>query len=442
MPHYDELRPGEPLFGMFSRLSTYFKYPDKRAIVEETLGTGNAIATLLLPSHIDAFIARLPPGVQLSAESVIYLNTAFPAFAGLLPKKRQDALLNMMRSENSFGIHYLTGLMSSRIPLFNYLRLCPDCEVADRHRYGDCYYHLVHQMPGVYICPIHSKVISNTSVHATNKQMRYYLDPAEIASNRSVLANNNSLVITEHESILGSIAAQVQGLLDRRECIDIHPQIRTFYVDQLKTQGLATPSGQVRQQDFLKQVTAFYSPELLDLLGCSLSNGIESNWLADLVRKTDHAQFYLPHLLLLHFLKCTYDDFLVSKVGTKATPFGKGPWPCLNPVCPRYLTGSIRSCAVSYSRDAGWNPVGTFSCKCGFSYTRTGPDTTNENANKLSKIITFGALWDDELKDNWNSPRVSLRQLARLLGVDPKTIKRRALLLNLSFPRPLKIVRA
>ncbi len=56
-------------------------------------------------------------------------------------------------------------------------------------------------------------------------------------------------------------------------------------------------------------------------------------------------------------------------------PFGKGPYPCLNPVCKQYKKQVIENVEIrnSYKNKS---PIGYFTCpNCGFSYLRRGPDT-------------------------------------------------------------------
>jgi hypothetical protein len=81
-------------------------------------------------------------------------------------------------------------------------------------------------------------------------------------------------------------------------------------------------------------------------------------------------------------------------------------------------------------------PVGTFSCSCGFAYTRTGPDKLDEDRFKWTSIHAYGTEWEYLLKQLWEDTSLTLRQVALKLGVNELTVKRRAISLNLTFPRP------
>ena len=43
-----------------------------------------------------------------------------------------------------------------------YLCYCPECAKADRHKYGETYWHMIPQLPGVYVCPIHAVPLEET----------------------------------------------------------------------------------------------------------------------------------------------------------------------------------------------------------------------------------------------------------------------------------------
>jgi hypothetical protein len=54
----------------------------------------------------------------------------------------------------------------------------------------------------------------------------------------------------------------------------------------------------------------------------------------------------------------------------------------------------------------------------------------------FSRVPTFGPVWDRALLQWWQDPAVSLRELSRRLGVDPRTVYRQAARLDLPAKRP------
>jgi hypothetical protein len=83
----------------------------------------------------------------------------------------------------------------------------------------------------------------------------------------------------------------------------------------------------------------------------------------------------------------------------------------------------IASCEITRCSDTG-KPVGTFTCSCGFIYSRRGPDILEEDITKIGRIKQFGSVWNDKLVELFKNNTLSLRGRARELGVDPMTAKR------------------
>lgn len=179
-----------------------------------------------------------------------------------------------------------------------------------------------------------------------------------------------------------------------------------------------------------------YAPKLLRMLHCELDEYSEDSWLERLARKPDSVQHPLHHLLFIHCLEQSAETFF--HLPTEDKPFGDGPWPCLNPACVHYLEPEVKHHNVTYSSYVSGKPIGTFSCECGFIYSRTGPDTSAEDRWKRGRIDAFGPVWEKKLGQLWTNEMLSLRAIARELGVDPLTIKRQAARMELSFPRPIR----
>jgi hypothetical protein len=170
------------------------------------------------------------------------------------------------------------------------------------------------------------------------------------------------------------------------------------------------------------------------LLHCEMrGRDIEkTNWLLRLVRPPKHAQHPLYHLLLIQFLGCTVEEFFRLPEGL--SPFGEGPWPCLDPAAEHYRESTIKECRLSGRLRYG-KPVGRFSCGCGFAYARTGPDSSPEDRVKVGRMISFGQIWEAKLKRLWKGPSLSVSEMGRKLGVDPLTIRRHAARIGLSLSR-------
>src|SRR5690606_11553285 len=104
-------------------------------------------------------------------------------------------------------------------------------------------------------------------------------------------------------------------------------------------------------------------------------------------------------------------------------PFGQPNWPCQNIVCDYYNVLIIEKVSISLCEKTK-KPIGTFKCpKCGFSYTRRGPDKNEEDKFRRTRVKSYGSLWKMKLRE-YSKLNLGLRELSRKMGADPNTIKR------------------
>lgn len=113
------------------------------------------------------FINRLTQDAQsvihkkMSADEVIMNNTMFPYYGRFLGKER--------RAEAYFALLNTDGNYRNLMPIpkakrQRFLRYCPICVNRDRDKYGETYWHRIHQMQSIDICPIHFCVLQNTDI--------------------------------------------------------------------------------------------------------------------------------------------------------------------------------------------------------------------------------------------------------------------------------------
>src|SRR6266567_2356339 len=254
-------RPGELFYSMCARFSERVRYPSRRSVVTELFGTENAIACVSLPSHLNYFAAQLPPRSNLDAEHIIDDHTLLPFFAPFLPPERHIRLRQDMCSNNGPAIHMRAGLMASHVSLPQWLRFCPRCIEEDRRRFGECYWHRIHQVPGVEICPLHKVWVRNSAVRAQNVQTRY-----EFISAESAICETFPEEIDGNEQffeILFALALDAQWLLNERGLSQELPTFQHRYRRLLANLDLSTYCGRVDRNALLSSFKKMYTSELL-----------------------------------------------------------------------------------------------------------------------------------------------------------------------------------
>jgi hypothetical protein len=343
-------------------------------------------------------------------------NTLLPFYAPFLPRKRLNKLIAWMRGSIRGGsIHMSIGHMASSIPSPRYLRYCLRCLEEDAQEYGETYWHRSHQAAGVHLCHKHEEwLIEDDSFAAGKHDFRLAPDKTP-PRKQSALEDERNLA---HHL---SLAQMVGWLLEHH---DVHSYglqaLHRKYLHHLQRLGLATFSGRVAQRELVDRFVAFYGETFLRQIHCLVDKDSEDNWLSALVRKPRKASHPVRHFLLINFLGIHPEEFFSDEAQTRA-PFGRGPWPCLNPVAAHYKRFVVGQCEITRNSETG-APVGNFVCSCGFGYARTGPDQERTDRFRRGRMLSFGKLWEEELIRLAVNERRSLRSTARALGVDVNTV--------------------
>lgn len=424
MPFFPSPYPDELLYSILARYHLRSGNISFKATMEDAFGTKNATAIIELPSNLNALISNLPLNAEYTADYLIDNHTLFSFYAAFLPPKRSKSVRNSMMKRNGKGIYGKTGIMASSVVSNQFFRFCPLCNEEDKERYGELYWHRIHQIPGVLVCPKHQVILSDSKVPLKGYNKHQYVT----ASEENCIKQDCVVACSDKTMLhLIKLAKDVEFLLNshlqRRTTEWFHKQ----YQAKLIEKGFATVNGSIRQKKLTEEFVQFYGEEFLILVQSKIEIGSDNNWLTNMVRRKNKTSHPIRHLLLARFLGITISDLFYEQLTYK--PFGDGPWPCLNPAAEHYLKPVVKQLTISYNNDTK-KPVGTFSCECGFIYVRTGPDVTEESQYKVGRIKEFGHVWEAKLRELVEK-RLSLRQTANLMGADPKTVKKYAVKLGL-----------
>ncbi len=351
----------------------------------------------------------------------INAHTMLPLYRPFLPIERVEMLTQQMAGFVRAGnIHCLAGLTASRIPILRFLRYCPLCLGDDERDYGEYYWHRSHQVAGVKLCYRHDTELLESAIALGDLGGRQSFVPLMPDMTPPVTL----LKVVPQLELHRRLARDAHWLLNQYltdKPIGLE-ELQRRYVVCLRSQGFMTPGGRLDCTRFMNEFISHYGEKNLSELHCEVLPHSGGNWLLTLVRKPRKASHPLYHLLLINFLGLTLDEFLFGEHKPNH-PFGNGPWPCLNPAASHYRRAVIGSCRISRNSETG-APVGTFVCKCGFIYSRTGPDKSQTDRSKVGRMIEVGTVWEKRLLQLAVIEQKSLRETARQLMVDVNTIKK------------------
>ncbi len=428
---FPEPYPDELLYSVLARYHIRHGNIGAKVTLREVFDNAGLTPAYDLPCSINSLVGNLPLFNKHTAEDLINNNTMFPYYTAFLPEERAGQIKTSMISD--FGGDILTrcGIVASRIKVPQFLRFCPLCNQEDLKEYGENYWHRLFQLPGIQLCIKHGVLLENSTVLTHNKHDL-------IAANRANCRENSSVIKKELTSRefkqYHDFTKEVIWLLDNYQKVHVIKNIRDRYLNLLMERGLATPAGRVSQKEFAKSFIDYYGHEYLQRLQSDLEIDQEDTWLTCMVRKHRKTFHPVSHILTIKFLSTSLEEFCKQRGSFQ--PYGEGPWPCLNIAAKHYMKNTIKDLEISYSADTK-QIKGTFSCQCGFTYIRWGSDNQKIDRYSFDKVKEYGPLWESVLK-KFMLQNLELRDIARRLRVDPKTIRKQITTLDLETAPPVK----
>ncbi|BAQ60811.1 Tn7-like transposition protein D [Geminocystis sp. NIES-3708] len=411
--------PDELLYSVFARYSVRIQYFDQKDILQSLFNNRNAIAVVDLPSYLSALIANMPQGHCYTIDRLIYQHTLLPFYAPFYPSERIRMVEKIMSNNGKASASEKLGLMANSVPCVHTLKFCPLCLQNDKKQFGESYWHRLHQISGVEVCPEHQVFLEKSNVTIKYRKNRHKFcstdDSLAIVSPRYLNLSKSS------HYILFQIAKDSQRLLTYKIPSQGLSSFRERYLTLLINRQLANYNGTIKVKKLQDDFSAYYPTEILNQIHCKVDYSSQHNWLIRLMRSCKVAQHPLHHLLMIHFLGHNAESFFQLPVNVKL--FGEGQWPCLNNICPQFRRHRIKEYNLSFSKDSG-KPVASFRCGCcKFRYYRVGPDQSHHDLYRYSRVENYGELWESELTKLWSDNTISLREIARRLEVDPRTVK-------------------
>jgi hypothetical protein len=380
-------------FGRFVVLGGYLT---KMGVNRALFGRETICANIDFPRALTNLISMFPPNHQYTADGLIDNHTILPYYAPFLPPARLAEIRMMMKTYSKKQISPKIGIPTFKVKRPAFLRYCPVC-AAKEQTSGFCFFHVVAQLEGVELCPEHGAFLVSTPV-SIKTQMWVCAESVISHVPDPKYADLNS---AEGMHLL-AIAKDCQWLLDHPNIVMGPDEILRRYQVILANRGLASATGKPAQKRIREHVRKLYSSELLERLGCPLKSN--DDWLHKLLgHRTALPPLY--HILFIRYLGLSLEQFFLQD--WQLSPFGKGPWPCFNPVTysHKYAATTITEVRIASKYDSKMRMnriIGIFSCECGYSYWLRSDTQRSKRAPHSRNVISRGKIWDDALREAWN----------------------------------------
>jgi hypothetical protein len=438
---FPDLYPDELFYSGCARYQDHGYFPSKGRVSEQLFGNKHTTAWVHLPQHLDRFVASLPPQARFTSDDIINNHTTLPYLSPFISSERALQARADMKDGSGKTILNNIGVQSGLILLPEWLRFCALCVEDERERFGERYWHRIHQLSGVEVCPEHAVFLENSSARA-----RYRASSNEyVSAERSTITNlARSVDLSKPvEQTLMRIAQDAKWLLCQQNLLPGCQALVDCYLKLLAEHGLATRSGFVRQERLKVFLANKYPPELWIMFHGVPREG--NDWLIQMLYKLKTGKTVHPllHLLMIQALEYTAEEFfgvcarlVHRKSENDAEPFGKAPWPCLNKTRAHYRQSTIHEYQLKYTREPNSRPMGIFACHCGFTYVRIGPDASAKDRYKIRRVESYGVLWETTLTKLWADASLSMQDICDRVGLGQwSVLKNQAARLGLPFPR-------
>lgn len=236
---------------------------------------------------------------NIPIEQVIEKHTMFSYYGRFLPKERRNkAFEALVRMQGNY--HNLLPMPKRKNGTDRFLRYCPVCAENDRKQYGETYWHRLHQLQGIKICPIHRCYLNDSDVMISGKT-----SPTLISSETAIPEKKNTPLLCENEieRKIAEYSAEVfQSALDLQSDI----AIGQFLHSRLENTPYRSIRGEQRNIALLHTDFTEYYKNLSD-------NWFTELWQIQKVLTDDRVNFFEICLLAL-FLNIPAADLVKMKL--------------------------------------------------------------------------------------------------------------------------------
>jgi len=406
--------PDEVLYSLIARFSWQSLNDSPKELSRQLFGDETTKATIDLPSHLNSLFERVRLSRVKSVDEIINTLTLFPFYRPLMVEKKRTKVLESMKGNSGGSLHTRVGINASKIIRPRHPKCCPVCFSNDLKNYGQSYWHRIHQIPDITVCPFHNVFVLDYTPGISELNYSYYLPPpVKFIPHWKTEENSSELIL--------KIANQFNQLLEGASGFDIN---KVDYITRIEAKGYLD-RGRINRDSLFINFKNF----ILNGQGESLFLKVAAPeyWLWEIIKRPTHIFHPLRHVLVTEFLN---HEIQPPKTNRKSV-IVDGPWKCRNKAAEHYGESVIEKISTHTDRKSK-REISVMTCSCGMVYTRSlvhGEDNY--------RIIEWGEVWNNLLKSCIKQKK-SFRETARILGTDAKTVSK----YSKGHTRAVKIVSA
>lgn len=182
---FPDVYPDELVYSWLARYGVRTGYTNYRAIADDLFTSNTAKPNLEFVMELSQDAYRAVTSA-MPFEEVILKHTMFPYYARFLPTERRQKAFTQLLSMNK-AYNDSLYIRRNKTQHRQWLRYCPLCAEADRERYGETYWHRIHQLDHIDICPVHGCYLHDSTVSITSNASPSLVHAEDVVSELSAI---------------------------------------------------------------------------------------------------------------------------------------------------------------------------------------------------------------------------------------------------------------
>ncbi|MBD2044139.1 TniQ family protein [Coleofasciculus sp. FACHB-64] len=270
------------------------------------------VCRITLTNNLNYLVKNLSLLSPPTVDNLLQNHTLYPFYTTFLKTQEAWLLKDSMSKKLSGSILDVAKVATnSSGDSKRFLKFCPECLENDIQKYGEPYWHRIHQVPGILVCPTHSVVLHDSCVEVESKGVHYH---AASVDNCLVTTNIKKFTNQTLETLL-TLANDINWLIHSNFAFQGLAWLRTQYQHYLVNKGLlqSFPGGKFKfdEYGFAQLIFEFYGQESLEAVNTKLTHH-QGKYFSHCLFGCDlePAIDRVAHILMMKFLANSIEEFL------------------------------------------------------------------------------------------------------------------------------------
>lgn len=184
---FPNIYPDELLYSQLARYYVQSGYMIYRQVAEDLYVNPLVRPDINFLNHFTADVLKYIIK-QKSMEQIVQEHTMFPYYGRFLPyERREKAYQTLIKMKGNYN--NLLAMPTRKNEKHKCLRYCPICVKEDRDKYGETYWHRIHQMAGIDICPLHHCFLVDSKIKISGES-----SPSLVSAEEIIPLSENNLI--------------------------------------------------------------------------------------------------------------------------------------------------------------------------------------------------------------------------------------------------------